>query len=179
MSARSVLYSKVWNSIYAFLHTRTTQYLVESHQSPEHSACGLTINGHTLCIYCHGVSFIIAKRRVDAKHKLYATLTAVHDVANAIIEHLACLLHLVVQYRASTIIVRNNDIPCCLHIQRLSLLHIHLLRHRSYALHRVAHLFCIFRLCIETAPASSLHISFFATLWYYQMHATSCYAIKR
>ena len=179
MSARSVFNSKVRNSIYAFLYSRTTQYLVESHQSPEHSACGLTINGHTLCIYCHGVSFIVAKRRVDAEHKLYATLTAVHDVANAIIEHLASLLHLVVQYRACTIIVRNNDIPCCLHIQRLSLLNIHLLRHRSYALHRVANLFCIFRLCIETAPACSLHISLFATFRNYQVNATSYYSIKR
>ena len=179
MSARSVLYSKVRNSIYTFLHTRTTQYLVESHQSPEHSACGLTINGHTLSIYSHGVSFVIAKRRVDAKHKLYATLTAIYDIANAIIEHFACLLHLVVQYRASTIIVRNNDIPCCLHIQRLSLLHIHLLRHRSYALHRVAHLLSIFWLSIETAPACSLHISLLATFRYYQANATSYYSIKR
>ena len=180
MSARSVLNGELRNSIYTLLVARTTQNLVESHQSPEHATWCLALDIDALGIHSKRVSLVVVERSVDVECKLQATLTAVHDIADAIREHLASLLNLIVKHSSGTVHVRHNDVPSSMHVDILgTLLYGEQLRHRSQALCRVAHLTSHLRLSIESAPACSLHISLLAALRNDKLYAARSDAIER
>ena len=96
MSTGRIFDGKLRDGVNTFLVARAAQNLVESHQSPEHTAGSLTLDAHALRVDDHGVSLVIGKCRVDIKEELQATLTAVHYVVDAVAEHFAGTLHLII-----------------------------------------------------------------------------------
>ena len=179
MSARCILDGELRNGVDTLLVARTEQNLVESHQSPEHATRSLTLDVHALGIYSKSVCFVVVERLVDVENELQSALTAVHDVANTVSEHLAGTLHFVVQHSSVTVHMCNNDVPGGMHIERLgTLLNGQSLRHWGEAQCRVAHFLSHLRLGIESAPSGSLHVSLLRTLRNDELHAARLNAVE-
>ena len=179
MSAGSILDGELRNSVDTLLVARTEQNLVESHQSPEHAARSLALDVHALGIDSKSVCFVIVESRVEGEYELYATLTAVHDVANTVSEHLAGTLHFVVQHSSVTVHMCYKDVPGGMHIECLgTLLNGQSLRHWDETEHRVAHFLSHLRLGIESAPSGSLHVSLLRTLRNDELHAARLNAVE-
>ena len=180
VSTGRILDGELRDGVNTFLVARAAQNLVESHQSPEHTAGSLTLDAHALRVDDHGVSLVIGKCRVDTEHEPYTALTAVHYIANTVAEHLASPLFLIVQSICIVISSCHHDVPCCMHIEGLRpLLDTQLLRHGDETLPRVTYLAGKPRLGIETAPASRLHISLLAALGHHELHAARHDAVER
>ena len=178
MRTRRILDGEVRNGVHTRLRTRSQQYLVERHQTPEHATRRLTLDAHPVGIHIDRVCLVVVECGVEREHHLNAALTTVHNVSDAFAEHVARLLHLVGQLLAIALL--RIHVPRRLHVERLSPLHqAHLLRHGHQALCGVAHLPSPFLRCVEAAPSGSLPIRLLATLRYDELHASRLHTVER